>query len=675
MSINDELITAAESILIGGNHFDEERRAFIRCLDSCDLLAVPGSGKTTALQAKLFCLCKLRTQKSTEGILVLSHTNAAVEEIKSKLSNACPGLFEYPNFVGTIQDFVDSFLTIPFYNKTYGHPITRIDSAVYRDEFKKAVINKRLWRDKVWTWYQLHNAEQSAKFGVRVFADGRSIPWDYSANKEFTVAATKYPKTWKGKVVQNRSHVLDILCQLKRQSYERGILSYDDCYVLAQMYINNSPRIRSIIRSRFKYIFIDETQDMQGHQLDIVDQLFNHESVCFQRIGDINQSIFHAGVDSTVCIWKPRNILTFNNSLRLSSYVATLVDAFMYRREDGQVVNGLRSVEPEIKPYLLIYDYEHRELLKPKFVELINHHNLNNISEKKYGFHIVGWNSKWTDDKVHVPDKLRLSDLYADFKSKDITTSVFADSIADYVCIAQHLKDNKQRCSFVDIVVCECLRLCNKFDTKIVNGNTRNRPYTPTSLHEYLKHEHADILKLYKLNVLTIVKKMVACNFEEVYRDLCDLSKWLKEVFGIEDTDDYNLFVGKPYIPVITLGQQHDPLIQIETIHRAKGQTHCATLYVETMYQGKYESVHVLNQIQKRATKRNPAVICSNPFYKESGIPQKSTYAQSAMKMAYVGLSRPTHLLCYAMHKSSFALYDEERLKACGWQIIDLTSE
>ena len=54
-------IAEAEQLLIEGNHFDKERLDFIKRLDSCDLLAVPGSGKTTALQAKLFCLSQLQS--------------------------------------------------------------------------------------------------------------------------------------------------------------------------------------------------------------------------------------------------------------------------------------------------------------------------------------------------------------------------------------------------------------------------------------------------------------------------------------------------------------------------------------------------------------------------------------------------------------------------------------
>lgn len=674
MLIDDTYIVEAERLLIGGSQFDDERRDFIRKMDSCDLLAVPGSGKTTALQDKLYCLSKVRPDTSSSGILVLSHTNAAVEEVKRKLARVCPTLFEYPNFIGTIQDFVDTFLAIPFYNKTYGQSIARIDSSIYKEEFRKACLNKKIWGDKVWSWYQFNGIDQAVNFGIRMYADGHQVPWNYTTRRQFKVAATNAPGTWRGVEDKNRSHILDILCELKRQSFERGILNYDDCYVLAQMYINTNPRIKSILRNRFKYVFIDETQDLQDYQLEIVDQLFDNANVCLQRIGDINQSIFHAGTETTDCVWNPRNIQTFNNSLRLSVSNAAIVNSFMFRRQNDQIVNGLRKVVPEIPPYLFVYDYDHRALLKSKFAELIEYHNLRNFPESKYGFHIVGWNSKWKDDKEHIPNELRLSDIYRDYKSKEVSASTYAESLADYVAQLQYLTDNRQRKASIDVIVCECLRLCNLMNVRMVRGKSRERPFTHSSLHDYLSQQYSQHLLPYKLKTLAILKLMVAAQYESVYNGIKELTEWVIESFGINRTDEYLKFIGIPYIPVEVPVEEESLQIKIETIHRAKGQTHCGTLYVETMYEGKYESTHVLNRVHRRATKKRSAVYCSNPFYKETGIPHSSSYAQSAMKMIYVGLSRPTHLLCYAMHKSSFDLYDVDRLRSSGWQIIDLTN-
>lgn len=447
--------------------------------------------------------------------------------------------------------------------------------------------------------------------------------------------------------------------------FDRGVLSYDDCYVLAQIYINRCPRVKSILRKRFKYVFIDETQDLQEHQLEIMDQLFCDDSVCFQRIGDVNQSIFHVGSDSTDCAWKPRKVQTFNNSMRLTSPVASVVDAFMFRRESGQVVRGTRNTDPEIKPYLLVYDYEHRDLLIEKFEELIETYNLNNIPEKKYGFHIIGWNSKWPDNREFNPKELRLKDLYPKYASEEYSSAKCAESIADYVNKMCGLSDNKERMSFVNKIMCECLRICNKNDLC-------DRPFTPTSLLNFLKNKDEDLFKKYKLLAFASVKLMVLSQYQEVYDRMQTLADWLLEHMGVTKSDECVKFISKPYISKIEKPQQNDTQLQIETVHHAKGQTHCATLYIETMYQGKYESIHVRKE-KKKATKTKAATYYPNPFYKEIGKQQKGAHIQSAMKMTYVGLSRPTHLLCYAMHKSSYELYNAEKLKECGWQIIDLT--
>lgn len=673
MQINNELIKEAERLLIGGNHFDNERIDFIKLLENCDLLAVPGSGKTTALQAKLYCLSKLSKNPTSKGILVLSHTNAAVEEIKKKLFLACPNLFDYPNFVGTVQDFVDKFLTIPFYSKLYGHGVTRIDNSIYKDEFRKEVLRKKIRNDKIWTWYQLKNIEQAVNYGLKVTVDGEEVAWNYSTNKEFQVAASKTPSTWIGREDDNRNHIKSILRELKDRLWEKGILSYEDCYVFAQMYINQYPRIKDIVRKRFQYVFIDETQDLQGHQLEITDQLFNYESACFQRIGDINQSIFHAGVDSTDCLWMPRNPRTLNNSLRLSPNIAAVVDAFMLCREPGQVVTGLRNVNPVINPYIFVYDYEHKDFLKTKFEELIELNGLDNLPESKYGYHIVGWNSKWSDNKDHIPTDLRLSDLYTDFVSKDISANSYMDCLAEYIAQSKRLKDNKQRIHCINAVICECLRLCGKLDRRIIGGHVCERPYTLTSLQEYLQSSHVEIEHEYRLKELDIIRKMNMSHYHDAYDAIKNMIHWVIDSLGCITTKEYEAFISMPYNIDDDEIQQNKSQIHIETVHRAKGQTHCATLYIETIYQGKYESMHVHNRIAKIKTKTRPAVYCSNPFFKETGTPQKNSYAKNAMKMVYVGLSRPTHLLCYAMHKSSYEKYDVDRLKDCGWHIIDLT--
>ncbi len=100
LKITPEDIKEAESILLdqGETSDPDERVPFIQNLETSDLLAVPGSGKTTALLAKLICLEKKLPFADGSGILVLAHTNAAVDEIKEKLHHISPQIVRLSKF-------------------------------------------------------------------------------------------------------------------------------------------------------------------------------------------------------------------------------------------------------------------------------------------------------------------------------------------------------------------------------------------------------------------------------------------------------------------------------------------------------------------------------------------------------------------------------------------------
>ena len=85
--------------------------------------------------------------------------------------------------------------------------------------------------------------------------------------------------------------------------------------------------------------------------------------------------------------------------------------------------------------------------------------------------------------------------------------------------------------------------------------------------------------------------------------------------------------------------------IEITSVHAVKGQTHCATLYLESYFQKdgnganakSYESQRLKDQFLGTQIQSNVG----------------DRVKQSA-KMAYVGFSRPTDLLCVAVHKDRF---------------------
>ena len=77
----DEEIKYAQDILLGKeNHFSAEKIAVIKSNDSKDVVACPGSGKTTTLLAKLAILATRMPLEEGKGVCVLTHTNVALPD-------------------------------------------------------------------------------------------------------------------------------------------------------------------------------------------------------------------------------------------------------------------------------------------------------------------------------------------------------------------------------------------------------------------------------------------------------------------------------------------------------------------------------------------------------------------------------------------------------------------
>lgn len=132
LDITDLDIEAAEKLLLpAGAHFPDDAREVIRFWSSTDVMACPGSGKTTVLLAKLKLLADRMPLENNAGICVLSHTNVAVDEIRKRLSGCADKLIGYPNFIGTIQTFIDRFITLPYLRKSAGRNVQVVDDITY----------------------------------------------------------------------------------------------------------------------------------------------------------------------------------------------------------------------------------------------------------------------------------------------------------------------------------------------------------------------------------------------------------------------------------------------------------------------------------------------------------------------------------------------------------------
>ena len=674
INITDEEILYAERLLLPvGKTFDEEeRRPYIRNFNTIDLQAVPGSGKTTALLAKLLILEHKLPFADGSGILVLSHTNAAIDEIKEKILKHCPRLFSYPNFIGTIQSFVDEFLAVPFYVQKFNKKPVRIDHEIYNEKIKNCIEKPWLYKlgfdknitDKV---AYIKNNNDGIFYNYRF---QYSTETQLVKNLNGDILEINKPRgrtreeNYRDYTPQEKQSVYNWFLKFKIGILQSGILHYDDAYFLADIYLNKIPSIKTILQNRFSFVFVDEMQDMDTHQYNLLEKLFYDDGKSiskFQRIGDKNQAIYNSFV-KTNDIWMDRpEVLRLNGSQRLSKHIANIVKKFaLYSDETFDIVG---KHEGEIKPHILLFDNRTIGNIIPCFAHIVKQNGLEN-SDKPVK--VVCWNTEWKDnvESRNSVAKLRLEDYYKGFKKDKGKPKQDYDNLKSYLLYYEK-KETLE--SIRKNILNAFLKI---FRLESINTSD-NRPYTKKKLIDFILEK--DIQKYDELNlnlynwsigiireetneVLTRIKNYIQtllAIFDKAIQASSDFINNESEVIPTEDTE----------IVTQTNHYKEDGLeIEITSVHAVKGQTHCATLYLESYYDrgyGNYESERLRNQFLgiQSVSETLTTVKTSHEKIKQSA------------KMAYVGFSRPMDLLCIAIHKDRFdsilsAINREE------WEII-----
>jgi len=473
---------------------------------------------------------------------------------------------------------------------------------------------------------------------------------------------------------------------------KKAILHFDDCYYVARKYLLKHPNICKILQSRFKYLFIDEMQDLEKFQIDVIEMIFTSENsnTTIQRIGDINQAIYNSSKKVKVqADWQPRNQMYLNNSNRLTSEIASIVNYFTLDRQQDYhgnprfIVNGLRQNSSQIQPHLIVFDDLTKGNLEMAFSKLIIDNSLQILPEaKKYGFKIIGWNASWSDDEVSN-NKLRLENIFPRYKKDANSSKDNYDSLSKYLQIL----DRKKRTlapamkAILNSLI-TVLKLENKTYESTFRGRQVNRFFTKDQLINAIKNRDNssdyELLKskLYDWSFTLMVKNQPESVYVQVKSFILNE---FKDWFGLTVIEDTNEFIGEQFEKIeITLPQNedinpNDIKIDVGTVHSAKGQTHCATMYVETSYHD-YET-NKLKVVAQRETVRKAEVILPNPLLGQEHAYRidKDKRAKESMKMMYVGFSRPTHLLCFAVLKDNMT-YNYNEYENAGWRIIDLTS-
>ena len=605
------------------NHISIDKNSdywkILKSLNREDFCAVPGSGKTTILALKLAILLKKWPSKYC-GICVISHTNVAKEEILDKVSILYPTMRYnmYPHFIGTIQEFIDKFLALSFLrSKISNFELDSVSETQNIAKTKYTIWNgKKELFQKVWPnidemWY---------------------LKWDklshkFCFNENFNKKIENISD-----LVKSNGEKLDVTKYFNRQKCEqikRGKLVYNDMFAFANACLYCFPQIKSIIQQRFLMTFLDEAQDTTETQGEILEKIFDGTFI-YQRFGDPNQQIFSFECSFSE-IFSRKSNLKLDRSYRFSKEIANVLSDFQENKVNIQSTSSDIGMEPR----LILFPKGKEITVKDKFIEIMGQNNIGQA-------YVVGGTGKEKEGDTtitsYIPDyhkpsqsehiqSIREGALM--LKKGQITSKEYISSAT--FLILKVLKELNPKCKSMNV---------KQFRDEIVQMGKKYKYHRWLLCFCRLKlQSNRDIDKSKR-------HYFGCCILKFLFPDI----KWCQIQKKLASRGE-NIFEYKPKHLKNKDGCEKYPF-NVSTIHGVKGQTHEATLVLETKFYS------------------DDISYCLNKITQNEKIGE---LLQQRRRELYVAMSRPKKLLCVACHKENLSLDTLTRLQQENkWEIIEI---
>lgn len=634
----DEILWVEKEMGLKRGAFDTERIHALKHMNSTDIQACPGSGKTTLLVAKLAILGN-RWESSTRGICVLSHTNVARKEIENRLgkNGVAKKILSYPHYVGTIHGFVNEFIAMPWV-RSLGYPIRVID--------REMTLRRRWAQLPVWV------------------KESRQISSYKEKSLESSGWAGLPPRIRSGRgFLGNETNIISQLRSTIQNSFFEGYFTFDELFLFANDALNNMDGLVSAVKRRFPVIFIDEAQDCSEIQNIIISKIFpsNSLDIVRQRFGDGNQAIYASikGDGAQTDSFPASTNLTISKSIRLHQSIATLADPLGISPYSMIGVGGVSDSKQHHT--IILYSNETIKNVLACFGEKI----LDAFSDEQIEF-----NDCYAVGQVHNPKHdnpigAHVGHYWLEYSSQSGKSSENYDTIVEYVNSALlQIAQKSEMHVGVNIIAKGILNfLRNSCNLSMPASNSNFRALKKAIMEKGADSSLLDDWLLSALKLSSLDKSLWNAEL------LPSLLETLGRAFSISiaannpfwlwphDENGTQAATNQTMKPLNVFKHVSGPRkvdIKLGSIHSVKGQTHLATLVLDTFWKGnkgKTNLTYLLNWISNS----------------KQGKGKEGVENITRLKCHYVAMTRPTDLLCLAIHKENIDDKMIEKLTAAGW--------
>lgn len=664
--VDDDLRWAAVQLGLPDSAFlgeqgNDPRKSVIQSKVNMDVAACPGSGKTTVLIAKLAILAK-KWKNRTSGICVLSHTNAARKIIETRLGNSSAGqrLLSYPHFIGTIHSFANEFLASPWL-RARGYPIKMIDNEI---------CENRRWNSLPWKTRNYLGNKNITSGDIRITDSCFNVG---KKRGNFPCGAS----TESYKAVQTAC----------KQVAESGYHCYDDMFVWARDLLDRFPCVRDSMGHRFPLLFIDEAQDNSDEQSGLLKDIFTADGTVLirQRFGDGNQAIYDfTGAQEATIDTFPSKLckVSIPNSFRFGQIIANLSNplglAPYTMQGQGPKLKTLASGQSECSHTIFVFEDSNISKVLDAYGYLL----LDTFSDEEIQqgeSTAVGMVHRQQDDDG--PSKYcphRVGDYWNSYNPKLTGIDPTPQTFVQYVHVGLAASRDAGEAYFaVEKIAQGILRLAAFAEGPNGYGGRKHKHrYVLETIRDTPEQviQYADVLDSFAVR-----REGMS---EDAWR-----SKWKKIICGIAEKIcgvelkgvDVESFLSWGEVPVNSNGipaargrndnvyiykrANREVAIKVGSIHSVKGQTHTATLVLETAWYG-YNLETIMLWLSGDAIGKS----------KKGGVQEITR-----LKTHYVAMTRPSHLLCLALPKKALCGKDGQidskllgKLRGRGWRIVDV---
>jgi len=655
---DDDIAWACGVLKLPANAFSgpdgrDPRLSILKSGQSLDVEACPGSGKTTLLVAKLAILAR-NWNEQRRGICVLSHTNVARREIERCLGSTAEGrkLLSYPHYVGTIHGFFNQFLATPWL-RSLGYPASVFDDRQCEQH------RRRLLALAQYTALRNYVTPREATPRVRVVA-----AWHVASPDFLIVKDDDQPE-----FVDQGGVAARQLTSLAKTCAQDGYHRYEEVFMWSHDLLDKQPEVATIVRQRFPMLFIDEVQDNNESQSALIHRVFVEGAGVGlrQRYGDSNQAIYgHQDEKGATSDVFPQDAIRRDvpNSHRFGQSVATLANPF------GLVPHGLIGLGPPTHKVQTDTASQHAIFLfsdetVTRVLESYAVYLQETFTEQELAnglFTAVGAVHRG-DAEDHAPRFVR---HYWDQYDHELTASepkpsTFFQYVAAGRKATAELGEAHQAVEKIAEGILRLVRTGARSARLSVRARKHRQIVTELDRNAELRGRYISL-------VAALVDESVGLDvakWEHEWRDVVvAVGEFLANTrFNAGDIAAFLIW------PAPEISGEHvrrtrrsdnffrypsdDPKVQIRvgSIHSVKGETHTATLVLDTYFHD-----HHLQALK-------PWLLGQ-----KVGKGREGVRLQARLKQHYVAMTRPTHLLCLAM-KDTFSQVETVTLKQRGWRV------